>query len=271
MPERVVRRGVLKASLGLSVRDNDIDSYPGILRVPIYNVLRRQTMKGRRGFTLIELLVVIAIIAILAAILFPVFAKTREKARATACQSNLKQLGTAMIMYRTDFDGKMPFRFPYADQYNTYYRWIQGVYSYVNNEQIFQCPSNEVDYEVGSNPPYRTPRPDTSYFYAGYYVGGRPETEITNASGTIILMDGWFFTGCGSSTNYPMFYAPRATGYVMANWINRIVDSNEPYANAYALDRMHRHNGDVNATYYDGHVKPVHVGQAQATDFSQMP
>src|SRR5438270_674257 len=71
--------------------------------------VRRTTMRcNRRGFTLIELLVVIAIIAILAAILFPVFAQAREKARQAACQSNLKQLGLAAMMYTQDYDGTYP-------------------------------------------------------------------------------------------------------------------------------------------------------------------
>ena len=65
-------------------------------------------MQNKRGFTLIELLVVIAIIAILAAILFPVFAQAREKARQASCQSNLKQIGIAFKMYVQDYDEKWP-------------------------------------------------------------------------------------------------------------------------------------------------------------------
>src|SRR6266496_1733001 len=70
--------------------------------------MKRTQSTGTAGFTLIELLVVIAIIAILAAILFPVFAQAREKARTTACLSNLKQIGHAMLMYGQDYDGLFP-------------------------------------------------------------------------------------------------------------------------------------------------------------------
>ncbi|PJB63475.1 MAG: hypothetical protein CO095_16425, partial [Armatimonadetes bacterium CG_4_9_14_3_um_filter_58_7] len=70
--------------------------------------MRKTQTSNRSGFTLIELLVVIAIISILAAILFPVFAKAREKARTASCQSNLKQLSTAMLMYVQDYDEVHP-------------------------------------------------------------------------------------------------------------------------------------------------------------------
>jgi prepilin-type N-terminal cleavage/methylation domain-containing protein/prepilin-type processing-associated H-X9-DG protein len=92
----------------------------------------------RRGFTLIELLVVIAIIAILAAILFPVFAKAREKARQSSCLSNMKQWGLAALSYIQDYDE----RFPLQD-YGTapYVPWYSALYPYVKNEQMYHCPS----------------------------------------------------------------------------------------------------------------------------------
>jgi prepilin-type N-terminal cleavage/methylation domain-containing protein len=105
----------------------------------------RQDFPRKSGFTLIELLVVIAIIAILAAILFPVFAKAREKARQTSCLSNLKQLTLGLLMYAQDYDEKINM---HVYGHNAcggggtpLYLWDQVVMPYVKNEQIFICPS----------------------------------------------------------------------------------------------------------------------------------
>ncbi len=99
----------------------------------------------RRGFTLIELLVVIAIIAILAAILFPVFARAREKARQASCSSNVKQLMLGIVMYAQDYDEKFPTHNwgegqpPAKANACT---WWGGAYPYVKNVQIYACPSS---------------------------------------------------------------------------------------------------------------------------------
>ena len=97
----------------------------------------------RKGFTLIELLVVIAIIAILAAILFPVFAKAREKARQTSCLSNEKQIGTAIMMYVEDYDEMMPGFKHFLVPGNSNTRgegWYDVMEPYTKNEQIGRCP-----------------------------------------------------------------------------------------------------------------------------------
>ncbi len=89
----------------------------------------------KRGFTLIELLVVIAIIAILAAILFPVFARAREKARQTSCLSNTKQIALGFLMYIQDYDETIPGARLNIDG------WTGMIAPYVKNEQLFVCPS----------------------------------------------------------------------------------------------------------------------------------
>jgi|LSQX01.2.fsa_nt_gb prepilin-type N-terminal cleavage/methylation domain-containing protein/prepilin-type processing-associated H-X9-DG protein len=103
----------------------------------------------RRGFTLIELLVVIAIIAILAAILFPVFARAREKARQTNCLSNMKQISLGVLMYVQDYEEKFP---PNYYRSAGLYWWDDMVQPYVNNRQLFVCPS-------GTPTPYASERP----------------------------------------------------------------------------------------------------------------
>src|SRR5687768_4219848 len=108
-----------------------------------------QHRRHRPGFTLIELLVVIAIIAILAAILFPVFAQARDKARQSACLSNSKQLGTAFMMYTQDWDEQFPF-VTCGDSYlGGCVQWLRGslpwpltIQPYMKNYGIYVCPSD---------------------------------------------------------------------------------------------------------------------------------
>ena len=113
-------------------------------------------MSRRRGFTLIELLVVIAIIAILAAILFPVFARAREKARQASCLSNVKQIMTAVMMYIQDYDSRLPrfenycaapgVTYPAGDVHRRA-TWIWKIHPYVRNQGIFDCPSSDVRWD----------------------------------------------------------------------------------------------------------------------------
>jgi len=98
---------------------------------------------SRRAFTLIELLVVIAIIAILAAILFPVFAQAREKARQTQCASNARNLGTAMLMYTQDYDEQLPLA-AYAGAGMTFFTWHDLTLPYTRNTGIWHCPSSSL-------------------------------------------------------------------------------------------------------------------------------
>ena len=94
----------------------------------------------KSAFTLIELLVVIAIIAILAAILFPVFARARENARRSSCQSNLKQIGLGILQYVQDYDEKLPFAC--QDAGGDILPWQVTTQPYLKSTQIFKCPSN---------------------------------------------------------------------------------------------------------------------------------
>jgi prepilin-type N-terminal cleavage/methylation domain-containing protein/prepilin-type processing-associated H-X9-DG protein len=126
----------------------------------------------KKGFTLIELLVVIAIIAILAAILFPVFARAREKARSASCQSNLKQLALGMMMYKDDYDSKFPggmgvdatpgYLYPNDACCIERDRWADLIQPYVKNKQMIYCPSKSPDVPLWGG---RLNDPPVSYKY----------------------------------------------------------------------------------------------------------
>ncbi len=180
---------------------------------------RRRLPQGRRsGFTLIELLVVIAIIAILAAILFPVFAQAREKARQASCTSNMKQLATAVMMYTQDYDESYP-KAEFVDQ-NGWGSWPQNHYlwssalciqPYMKNTGILRCPSDNdtldqsIAAAVGPNR-----RPGTlSYMINGFSPdpsNGGSAFGIASPRG--ILTTGLTYGGREDSTNQAAIPAP---------------------------------------------------------------
>lgn len=199
----------------------------------------------KRGFTLIELLVVIAIIAILAAILFPVFARAREAARGASCRSNLKQIGLAMNMYKQDYDETMPFQvngslwsFHPTDPANQTY-WGYFYQPYAKNQQIWACPSaKEASVKA------------TSYGLNGYLDGGRfsapwqpgiSDAAVVDPAGTIAAHDSW---ETRMDDNGDMLKV--SNGYTQ-----NLAQSNDARYKTEAW----RHNDSCNALFYDGHVK----------------
>jgi prepilin-type N-terminal cleavage/methylation domain-containing protein len=132
--------------------------------------------RAHKGFTLIELLVVIAIIAILAAILFPVFAKAREKARQSTCQNNLKQLGIGFTQYTNDFDEK----FPVLDN------WAEAIYPYVKATAVYKCPDDST-----SNSTVASPVANTTAYPVSYAVNANlSSTPVTVGTPTPAVIAG---------------------------------------------------------------------------------
>jgi prepilin-type N-terminal cleavage/methylation domain-containing protein/prepilin-type processing-associated H-X9-DG protein len=190
----------------------------------------------RRGFTLIELLVVIAIIAILAAILFPVFARAREAARKSSCQSNLKQIGTAFLMYVQDYDETWPNIWNGVVDINlappTGYNWAWAVQPYIKNTQVFRCPSD-------------TQRVGSSY-NANNQIDNNSDAAIVAPADTIVAMDG--FTD--NNGNYAQ------TNTTTGNGLNCDYTMWDATSRATRRDvGLPRHSDTNNILWADGHVK----------------
>jgi prepilin-type N-terminal cleavage/methylation domain-containing protein/prepilin-type processing-associated H-X9-DG protein len=211
-------------------------------------------MRGRpsRGFTLIELLVVIAIIAILAAILFPVFAQAREKARQSMCLSNTKQIGLALSMYVQDYDESFPnVWFNYDSIGSPSYLWVKVLVPYVKNEGVWNCPSVTnagrwyegcitMDCDYGMNS-------DAFYYYrrevAPVYGGTRRMAELTYPSELLYATE---LTGDRFNEAGQRILGRR----VGAPWVSRA----DPCRNMW--DYVGEpHNQGTNIVYADGHAK----------------
>ncbi len=210
----------------------------------------------RRGFTLIELLVVIAIIAILAAILFPVFARAREKARQTSCLSNLKQIALGMLMYIQDYDERLPVHY-YTAPSGVRYSIIQVVHPYIKNVQVWDCPSASLKtVQSGGMPSFLGER---SYgwnhlifaWYSTKLATIKSPAETVIAADT--CMDSW-----GPGRLYYPSWGYNDSCATNSNWPPNCNDSiwdTSGVGNRPGFNFVVRHNGQGNVNFVDGHTK----------------
>ncbi|MFQ6132527.1 MAG: DUF1559 domain-containing protein [Armatimonadota bacterium] len=216
-------------------------------------------MRQRAGFTLIELLVVIAIIAILAAILFPVFSRARAKARATACLSNEKQLALAFMQYTMDHDGRFPS--VYDDTGPVRVIWAEKIYPYVRNNQVYACPGgpNNVNtsttlhgtrYLMNMVHGWHWPEGTNSSGNHGYPIN---EDQIRQPAELALLFEGRDHWWCHWLT-HPGWNATttNADGLVLVGVLGETI--------------YPRHNGGCNVAFCDGHVKWMKTQDIYSTD-----
>ncbi|HLK56752.1 MAG TPA: prepilin-type N-terminal cleavage/methylation domain-containing protein [Chthonomonadaceae bacterium] len=238
--------------------------------------------RQNQGFTLIELLVVIAIIAILAAILFPVFAQAREKARQTSCLSNEKQLGTAFLMYVQDYDETFPLRTPGPGLERTWITqppdatpgdiqlrsayWIASTSAYIKNNQVWRCPST-------LNATFIPTPPGTTINYWSYdynsLLGAYTLAGVTQPVGVPLIWEGY---GKVASAVFSI-NNPFETDNLP--WPAVYQDPNGVCTSTFSVFTFGRdwrvHTDGSNFAYVDGHAKYVHlVGDIKSHPFSQL-
>jgi len=230
---------------------------------------------NRRGFTLIELLVVIAIIAILAAILFPVFAKVREKARQTTCLSNMKQLGLGLVQYVQDSDEAYPQTVNGLDYWvrpynNTQISWAKAIYPYVKSEAVYTCPS-----DINNPAKMQDFPPDNDI--AKSYLPIMQFHDDTSVNGSAIFSDGngtpttiasvpmpadtiWLAeAGPNTDDSGKCWNNPCKNSAVATNGIYIKSNTGSDYGympgQPYAKVIAHNHNEGSNWSFADGHAK----------------
>lgn len=228
--------------------DMGFDPY---LEIRVTFFTKTMNRKPKSAFTLIELLVVIAIIAILAAILFPVFARARENARRSSCQSNLKQIGLGLIQYTQDYDERLPRN----DAGSEILTWVDTLQPYLKSDQIFVCPSDSAPYQMtvaasskrkvsyAINQIYSS-NPSENLFEAND-TNASPATlaAIEDSSGTIAV---------GDSKDYYQIYVT-GTATTVATALN--VDPPTFGDGGTKGKYVGRHLGGGNFLFLDGHVK----------------